>query len=40
LVLPFFVAYLTAFQIRPEERALERLFPEYADYRRAVRRWL
>ena len=39
-VLPFFVAYLTAFQIRPEELALERLFPEFAGYRKSVRRWI
>ena len=40
LVLPFFVAYLTAFQIRPEERALEALFSEFPAYRDSVRRWI
>jgi len=40
VVLPLFVAYLTAFQIRPEERALEARFPGFADYRRSVRRWI
>ena len=41
LVLPAFVAYLTRFQIVPEERALQVRFPdEFADYCRRVRRWL
>ena len=36
-----FVLYMNRFQIRPEERALERLFgAEYDAYRRLVRRWL
>ncbi len=36
-----FVLYMNYFQIRPEERALERLFgQEYDAYRRLVRRWL
>jgi protein-S-isoprenylcysteine O-methyltransferase Ste14 len=36
-----FVLYMNYFQIRPEERALEKLFgPEYDAYRRLVRRWL
>jgi len=36
-----FVAYITVFQIRPEEQALERLFgDEYERYRRSTRRWL
>lgn len=45
-LLPFlgpvlFVAYITRFQIRPEERVLTDLFgPRYADYQRRVRRWL
>jgi protein-S-isoprenylcysteine O-methyltransferase Ste14 len=41
LALPVFVAYLGCFQIAPEERALEARFgAAFADYRRAVRRWL
>ena len=36
-----FVAYITRFQIQPEERALLAKFgPPYADYLRRVRRWL
>ena len=41
LGLPAFVAYITVFQIRPEERALaERFGAAYAAYRATVRRWL
>ena len=41
LVLPFFLLYMTRFQIIPEERALEQKFGEsYLLYKRAVRRWL
>jgi len=41
LLLPAFVAYLTRFQIAPEERALEvRFGAAFVAYRRAVRRWL
>ncbi|HWA11516.1 MAG TPA: isoprenylcysteine carboxylmethyltransferase family protein [Burkholderiales bacterium] len=45
-LLPFagiaaFVAYITRFQIRPEERALDALFGQsFADYAARVRRWL
>lgn len=39
-VVPVFIALVSHFQIAPEERALGVLFPEYADYRRRVRRWL
>lgn len=36
-----FVAYITRFQIVPEERALGALFgDEYATYKATVRRWL
>ncbi|MCR9350150.1 MULTISPECIES: methyltransferase family protein [Vibrio] len=36
-----FVSYMNRFQIKPEERVLERLFgEEYVDYKNHVRRWL
>ena len=36
-----FVIYMTVFQIRPEERALEALFgPDFAAYKERVRRWI
>ena len=35
------VAYLTAFQIKPEEKALTELFgAEYLNYKAKVRRWV
>ena len=41
VLLPLFVVYLNRFQIGPEERALEARFgAAFADYARAVRRWL
>ena len=41
LFVPAFVAYMTRFQIKPEERALLAKFgPSFADYMAAVRRWL
>lgn len=41
LVIPLFVAAMTRFQIRPEERALEARFgAEFVAYKRKVRRWL
>lgn len=40
-VLPLFVAYLTRFQILPEEKAIEALFgAEFSDYKARVRRWI
>lgn len=39
--LPFFVLYITRFQIKPEERVLSSRFgDDYADYMAKVRRWL
>jgi protein-S-isoprenylcysteine O-methyltransferase Ste14 len=39
--IPVFVAYITQFQIRPEEQALlDRFGAEYALYMSRVRRWL
>lgn len=36
-----FAMYITRFQIKPEERALEDLFgDDYTDYKSRVRRWL
>jgi protein-S-isoprenylcysteine O-methyltransferase Ste14 len=40
LGIPLFVLYINRFQIRPEEEALRKAFPEYEDYCRRVRRWL
>ena len=41
LLLPAFVAYLTRYQIKPEERALLAKFgSEYSQYMSRVRRWL
>jgi protein-S-isoprenylcysteine O-methyltransferase Ste14 len=41
LLLPAFVAYMSRFQIQPEERALaERFGPAYLAYSQSVRRWL
>lgn len=40
-ILVGFVAYLTQFQIKPEEKALEETFgDEFRDYLNRVRRWL
>lgn len=40
LPIPVFVFYLTRYQIRPEERALQSLFgDEFAAYSARVRRW-
>ena len=36
-----FIAFITRFQIIPEEQALEKLFPDdYAKFKQATRRWL
>jgi len=41
LVVPAFCAYLTRFQIRPEERALQAAFgASYTAYQGRVRRWI
>lgn len=41
LLLPVFVLYMNALQIKPEEIALENLFGEnYREYKYAVGRWL
>jgi len=41
LLLPAFVAYMTQYQIKPEERALlEKFGGEFAQYMSRVRRWL
>jgi len=41
IILPCFVLYLTEFQIKPEEEAMEELFSaDYTDYLKRVRRWL
>jgi protein-S-isoprenylcysteine O-methyltransferase Ste14 len=41
LLLPAFLAYLTEYQIKPEERALLAKFgPEFAQYMARVRRWV
>lgn len=41
LALPCFGAYMNAFQIKPEERALVGLFGErFVSYQREVRRWI
>lgn len=38
---PFYVIYMTRFQIIPEERALLKVFGDaYAEYCKKVRRWL
>ena len=41
VMIAVFVAYMTQFQIKPEERVLEAKFgAAYTDYRSSVRRWL
>lgn len=41
IALPFFIFYITQFQIKPEERIIEGIFgEEYLQYKKKVRRWL
>lgn len=41
VVVPFFIAYINAFQITPEERTLLAKFgPPFAEYMRNTRRWI
>jgi protein-S-isoprenylcysteine O-methyltransferase Ste14 len=41
MLLPAFIAYMTQFQIKPEERALLAKFgAPFAQYMSSVRRWL
>jgi protein-S-isoprenylcysteine O-methyltransferase Ste14 len=41
LCVVIFVAYMTRFQIRPEERALQEKFgDDYTSYKSRVRRWI
>lgn len=40
-IIPLFIAYISKFQITPEEKALISLFGQhYIDYQQKVRRWL
>lgn len=41
IVLPFYVWYMTRFQITPEEIVMEEKFgDEYRNYKKRVRRWI
>ena len=41
IALPLFILYITQFQIKPEERIIEKIFgEEYCQYKKKVRRWL
>jgi protein-S-isoprenylcysteine O-methyltransferase Ste14 len=41
VIIPLFIWYITKFQIIPEERMLDKLFPnDYQAYCQKVRRWL
>lgn len=41
LAIILFISYITLFQIKPEERMIEKLFgEEYLAYKNQVRRWL
>jgi protein-S-isoprenylcysteine O-methyltransferase Ste14 len=40
-IIPLFVWYITRYQIKPEEKMLDKLFPiDYQAYSQKVRRWL
>ena len=40
-VIPFFIVYITRYQIVPEEEILTQFFgEEYLQYKHQVRRWL
>jgi protein-S-isoprenylcysteine O-methyltransferase Ste14 len=41
IALPCFILYITQFQIKPEERIIEKIFgDEYLHYKKQVRRWI
>jgi len=41
ILVPAFCAYINAFQVRPEERALlARFGPSFVEYKASVRRWI
>jgi protein-S-isoprenylcysteine O-methyltransferase Ste14 len=41
IALPFFMLYITQFQIKPEARIIEKIFgEEYLQYKKNVKRWL
>lgn len=41
LLLPVFVLAMNSLQIKPEEKALEKIFSEeYLNYKKKVRRWI
>ena len=41
IIIPLFILYITRFQIIPEEKMLDKLFPkDYQAYCQKVRRWL
>lgn len=41
IVIPLFVAYITRYQIIPEEKMLDKMFPrDYQAYCQKVRRWV
>lgn len=40
-IIPFFMWYMTVFQIKPEEQAMQKIFgDEFSEYKKRVRRWL